>query len=65
MGLVGINTTLGAIGGALVAFFAGVIINKHVDYNVGTVNICMGILAGLVAITGCCNVVEPWAALVI
>ena len=64
VGLVGINTTMGAVSGGLTVFFLGAYKDKRIDYNDGTGNLCMGILAGLVSITGCCDCVEPWAAFV-
>ena len=30
-----------------------------------TVALCSGILVGLVSITGCCDRIEPWAALIV
>lgn len=64
VGLVGINTTLSAIAGALTSFFLGTIIDKRVDYNDGAINLCKGIIAGLVSISGSVGIVEPWAAFV-
>lgn len=64
VGLVGMNTTLAAVAGALSCLFMNTYIDGRVDYNDGTINLCMGILAGLVAITGCCDAVHPWAAFV-
>ena len=32
-------------------------------YDVGA--LCNGILVGLVSVTGCCDRIEPWAALII
>lgn len=56
----------GTTGGALSTFLKPVIMgerNKHNKYDVGaTTN---GILAGLVAVTGVCDRVEPWGAFII
>lgn len=56
----------GTTGGAIATFLKPVIMkeeNKHNKYDVGaTTN---GILAGLVAITGVCDRVEPWGAFII
>ena len=58
---VAVNTTLAAAaGGATVALI------ERINSNVWVVPaVCNGILSGLVAITGPCSVVKPWAALII
>ncbi|MFN8530571.1 MAG: ammonium transporter [Anaerolineae bacterium] len=61
VGLVTLNTTLGAAGGTIVAMFLQYFRSKKWDL-VYTLN---GSLAGLVAITAGCAFVAPWAALVI
>lgn len=58
------NTTIGAVAGALSVTLINIIIEGRIDYNNGTMNLCMGILAGLVSITGSCNNIHPWAAFV-
>lgn len=58
---VAVNTTLGAAGGGVVSFLLG-------RFFTGTLDIgpaLNGILGGLVAITGPCATVDPWAALII
>ena len=56
----------GTTGGAIATFLKPVVLkeqNKHNKYDVGaTTN---GILAGLVAITGVCDRIEPWGALIV
>ncbi|NWF68117.1 MAG: ammonium transporter [Chloroflexi bacterium] len=61
VGLVVLNTTLGAAGAALVSMFFQYARSKKWDL-VYTLN---GSLAGLVAITAGCAFVEPWTALII
>jgi len=61
IGLVTLNTTLGAAGGTLTAMFYQYMRSKKWDL-VYTLN---GSLAGLVAVTAGCAFVAPWAALVI
>jgi len=65
VGLVGINTTIGAASGGLSCFFITFIIESRTQYDLATLNICMGILAGLVSITGGCDVFDPWASIFI
>ncbi len=60
-GKVFMNNTLAASGGTMVGLFLSWI--KDGKPNVGTM--MNAPLAGLVAITSCCDIVEPWAAAVI
>jgi ammonium transporter, Amt family len=61
VGLIVVNTTLGAAGGGILSLFVQYFRSKKWDL-VYTMN---GSLAGLVAVTAGCAFVEPWAALVI
>lgn len=61
VGLVVLNTTLGAAGGTISCMFYQYLRTKKWDLS-ATLN---GSLAGLVAITAGCAFVAPWAALVI
>lgn len=61
------NTVIGGSCGGIVAVF----VKPHVlgTYSFinryDTVALCSGILVGLVSITGCCDRIEPWAALIV
>lgn len=48
---------MGAVAGALSCVSMTYFMDGKTPYELGTLNICMGILAGLVAITGCCDVI--------
>jgi Amt family ammonium transporter len=61
IGLVTLNTTLGAAGGTLACMFVQYLRSKKWDL-IYTLN---GSLAGLVAITAGCAFVAPWAAVII
>ncbi len=63
VGLVVLNTTLGAAGGTLGASFFAYFRSKNKKWDLSTA--LNGSLAGLVAITAGCAFVAPWAALVI
>ncbi|MEO8395581.1 MAG: ammonium transporter, partial [Chloroflexota bacterium] len=63
VGLVVLNTTLGAAGGTLAASFFGYFRSKNKKWDLSIA--LNGSLAGLVAITAGCAFVAPWAAVVI
>lgn len=65
---VAVNTTIGGAAGGVTNLMIHYLLSrdaatKHGIYDVA--EMCNGILAGLVAITAACAVVEPWAAFVI
>ena len=61
------NTIMsGAAGGLVAAFLKPWVMGLYKDrnrYDIGS--LCNGLLAGLVAITGVCDAVDPWAAILI
>ncbi len=61
------NTVIGgSFGGCVAVFVKPHILGTYSFVNrYDTVALCSGILVGLVAITGCCDRVEPWAAFII
>jgi len=61
--MVGVNTTLGSVGGGIGFYLIGFF--KNYSAKSLLVFTCTGILAGLVSITGCCHTIEPWSAIVI
>jgi hypothetical protein len=56
-----VNTLFSASSGSIVAWTIGIVHMKKIHLP----NACNGLLAGLVAITGPCAYVEPWAAILI
>ena len=61
LGRIGVNTMLAGAGGLISGMFSHWIFKGWADPE-SAIN---GALGGLVSITACCNVVEPWAAIVI
>jgi hypothetical protein len=59
--LAAVTTLLSASSGSLTAWLIGIMHDKKIHLP----NACNGLLAGLVAITGPCAYVEPWAAIII
>lgn len=61
------NTIISGAAGGLISVLVKPLIHKtygdHMNYDI--IALCNGILAGLVSITGACNNVQPWAALII
>lgn len=56
----------GSMGGIVAVFVKPRVLGTYSFVNrYDTVALCSGILVGLVAITGCCDRVEPWAAMII
>lgn len=61
------NSVIGGSSGGVVAVF----VKPHVlgTYSFvnryDTVALCSGILVGLVSVTGCCDVIEPWCAFIV
>mmetsp|Transcript_4116 Transcript_4116/g.6025 ORF Transcript_4116/g.6025 Transcript_4116/m.6025 type:complete len:537 (-) Transcript_4116:80-1690(-) len=62
-----VNTTLSAASGCVVALFCNLIIKERLkgEAEFDLIKAMNGSLAGLVAITAGCSVVEPWASVVI
>jgi ammonium transporter, Amt family len=61
-----VNTALGGAIGGITAFLSPIInwdFSRLNRFEIGT--ICNGILAGLVAVTASCDIIDPWAAIVI
>ena len=61
------NSVIGASSGGIIACFLKPrflgtysFVNRY-----DTVALCSGILVGLVSITGCCDRIEPWAAMIV
>jgi len=75
IGKIIINTILGgAAGGAVAYFFKVPILHMgackrqrcwKISHLYDAPSMCNGVLAGLVAVTASCNVIEPWAAIII
>jgi len=77
IGKIIINTILGGAAGGAIAYFFKVPILKmglcqkprqrcwKISHLYDAPSMCNGVLAGLVAVTAPCNVIEPWAAIVI
>ncbi|GLI67715.1 hypothetical protein VaNZ11_011983 [Volvox africanus] len=55
-----VTTTLSGAAGGIACLLSGFIRRRGWDL----VGLCNGILCGFVAITACCHVVEPWAAII-
>ena len=62
IGLIGMNTFISGAAGALSVFIIFYIMNSRNSKRYSLLMLCNGNLAGLVAITGMANHVEPWAA---
>lgn len=65
IGLIGVNVTLGAAGGAFMAFLINYIRRSSHRDRFNPFMWTSGALTGLVGITGCCNNITPLAALFI
>ncbi|KXZ42195.1 hypothetical protein GPECTOR_185g278 [Gonium pectorale] len=59
-GRAAVTTTLAGAAGGICCLFNG--FRRHRGWDL--VGMCNGILCGFVAITACCHVVEPWAAII-
>jgi ammonium transporter, Amt family len=56
----------GCSGGTFTVFLKPHLLGTYSFVNrYDTVALCSGILVGLVSITGCCDLVEPWAAFIV
>jgi len=62
-----VNTSLAAAAGAISALVTNILLNsrKFTDVGFDLPKTTNGALTGLAAITGCCALVEPWAAMAI
>lgn len=56
IGIIAINTTLGSVGGALCTYLLAHFRGDSVRNQL--IDTCKGVLAGLIAITGCCDIIE-------
>jgi Amt family ammonium transporter len=61
------NTIIsGCFGGVLAVFIKPHLVGTYSFVNrYDVVALCGGFLAGLVAVTGCCDHIEPWGAVII
>ncbi|CAE7769492.1 amt-3, partial [Symbiodinium sp. KB8] len=59
----GVNTILGSVGGSIggLVFTTIASRNKYVDI----VELCTGLLSGLVAVTAACDIIRPWEAVLV
>lgn len=59
----GVNTILGSVGGSIggLIFTTVASRNKYVDI----VELCTGLLSGLVAVTASCDIIQPWEAVIV
>ncbi|GLC38506.1 hypothetical protein PLESTB_001732900 [Pleodorina starrii] len=60
VGRAAVTTTLAGAAGGIACLLNG--FRRHRGWDL--VGLCNGILCGFVAITACCHVVEPWAAII-
>lgn len=60
IGRAALVTTIGAASGGLSQLFLQYILKKQLDL----INVCNGVLCGLVTITAGCSTIEPWAGFI-
>ena len=65
IGLIGINTSLSAVSGALISAIIHYFYHRSTNEIYSTTIICNGLLSGLVSITSGCNAYESYASLII
>lgn len=63
--LVGMNTSLSAVSGAVTVMGMHFLYYKETKDKYSTTRLCNGALAGLVAVTCSCNMIRPYAAVIV